>query len=146
MEFNSKFESGNLSSVVRAAKNEYYAFMREDTNTHALRQWYYFQARCNRPMKVCFRVYKFSKRCLLYREGMKPYIRAEDGNWRQNGEDVSYDFDEALQCYYLSFSYTFAGEGESIEVANMPPYTYSRLLRFLEQLKLNQSVKVESIG
>lgn len=107
MEFNSKFESGNISSVVRAAKNEYYAFMREDTNTHGLRQWYYFQAKCNRPMKICFRIYKFNKRCLLYREGMKPYIKAEDGNWRQNGDDVSYAFDETLQCYYLSFCYTF---------------------------------------
>ncbi len=42
LKFNSKFESGNLSAVTKINKKEYWLFMREDTNTHGLRQWFYF--------------------------------------------------------------------------------------------------------
>lgn len=49
--------------------------MREDTNTKGLRQWFFFEAICNRPSKITFRIYKFSKRYSLYRKGMKPYIK-----------------------------------------------------------------------
>jgi len=45
---------------------------------------------------------------------MKPYIRIENGSWTQSGEDISYNFDEELKCYYLSFCYTFIKEGEYI--------------------------------
>ena len=41
--FNSKFESGNLSAAVRISSKEYWLYMREDTNTHGLRQWFYFE-------------------------------------------------------------------------------------------------------
>jgi hypothetical protein len=50
--------------------------MREDTNTHGLRQWYYFVATNKKPLKIKFRIYKFTKSYSLYRWGMKPYIRA----------------------------------------------------------------------
>jgi hypothetical protein len=49
--------------------------MREDTNTHGLRQWYYFQVQNNKPIRVKFKIYKFSKFYSLYNEGMKPYIK-----------------------------------------------------------------------
>lgn len=49
--------------------------MREDTNTHGLRQWYYFTATNKKQIKVKFRIYKFTKSYSLYRMGMKPYIR-----------------------------------------------------------------------
>jgi hypothetical protein len=85
MEFDSKFESGNVSAVVRASKKDYYVFIREDTNSHGLRQWYYFQAKCNRAMKAHFRIYKFTKKYSLYRYGMKPYIKTENEEWEQKG-------------------------------------------------------------
>jgi hypothetical protein len=111
LEFNSKFESGNASSVVRVSKSEYYVFMREDTNTHGLRQWFYFLVTCNRPIKAHIRIYKFNKKYLLYREGMKPYIKTEGEEWKQRGDNVSYCYDEELKCYYLAFTYTFVREG-----------------------------------
>jgi len=49
--------------------------MREDTNTFGLRQWFFFEVFSNRLMNVTFRIYKFSKKHSLYRQGMKPYIK-----------------------------------------------------------------------
>lgn len=68
-------------------------FTREDTNTHGLRQWFYFEVKCNRSMRVRLRVYSFSKHYSLYRSGMKPYIKT-GGEWTQSGEDVTYSRDE----------------------------------------------------
>ena len=88
--FNSKFESGNLHAAVRMGSREYWLFMREDTNTHGLRQWFYFEAKSRRACKVKFRVLRFSKRFSLYRVGMKPYVRTWDSEWCQSGENVKY--------------------------------------------------------
>lgn len=115
-------------------RREYYVLMREDTNSNGLRQWFYFQASCGKPLTASFRIYKFTKRYSLYSKGMKPYIKAE-GEWAQGGDNVAYAWDDHFQCYYLAFTYTFTQEGQSIEVANMPPYTYSRLLSFFQELK-----------
>ena len=75
LKFNSKFESGNLAAVNRISQNEFWLFMREDTNTHGLRQWFYFQVSNRKAMKTKFRIYKFSKYYSLYRQGMKPFVR-----------------------------------------------------------------------
>lgn len=75
IKFDSKFESGNLAAVSKINPLEYHLFMREDTNTHGLRQWYYFQAQSRKPATAKFRIYKFTKPYSLYRFGMKPYIR-----------------------------------------------------------------------
>ena len=92
LRFESKFESGNLSAVARISASEYYLYMREDTNTHGLRQWYYYQIRNLRATKVKFRIYKFSKSHSLYRYGMKPYVRVRKPSnhyslteWKQSG-------------------------------------------------------------
>ena len=55
--------------------------MREDTNTHGLRQWFYFQVMNRKAMKAKFRIYKFSKYYSLYRLGMKPFAR----NYHKSG-------------------------------------------------------------
>jgi hypothetical protein len=83
-------------------------------------------------MRVRLRVYSFSKHYSLYRRGMKPYIKI-DKEWAQAGEDVTYSRDQQLSCYCLAFSLTLQ-EGNRVQIANMPPYTYSHLLRFLSRL------------
>lgn len=68
--------------------------MREDTNTLGLRQWFFFEVTCSRPLTVTFRIYKFTKKYSLYRCGMKPYIKQKEGEWKQGGEKVKYEYDE----------------------------------------------------
>jgi hypothetical protein len=83
-------------------------------------------------MKVRFRIYSFSKCYSLYRRGMKPYMLINN-EWRQGGDDVTYSRDCHLNCYFLGFTVTLE-EGQRLQIANMPPYTYSHLLRFLSSL------------
>lgn len=59
--------------------------MREDTNTHGLRQWFYFELKVRKNCKLRLRIYKFSKRFSLYRLGMKPFIRTAQTDWQQGG-------------------------------------------------------------
>ena len=61
--------------------------MREDTNTHGLRQWFYFVAFNKKPIKAKIRIYKFRKVYSLYRHGMKPFVRKplKSNEWHQEG-------------------------------------------------------------
>lgn len=75
LQFNSRFESGNLAAAARKSQREFWLFMREDTNTFGLRQWFYFSVYNKKAGKYKFRIYKYSKYYSLYKEGMKPFVR-----------------------------------------------------------------------
>ena len=47
---------------------------------------------------------------------------------------MGYHYDEDLKCYYLKFNYDFVKTREKVLMASMPPYTYGRLERFLEDI------------
>jgi hypothetical protein len=46
-----------------------------------------------------------------------------------------------MNCFYLAFSVDME-EGQRLQIANMPPYTYSQLLRFLNRLKEAYPIKI----
>ncbi len=77
--------------------------MREDTNTFGLRQWFYYSVSNKKAGKFKFRVYKYSKYYSLYKEGMRPFVRAmgEDENWVQAGENVKYEYDMDTKSHCL---------------------------------------------
>lgn len=143
--FNSKFESGNLNAAVRVSSKEYWLYMREDTNTHGLRQWFYFEARARKTCRIRLRVYKFSKRYSLYREGMRPFVRTADSEWRQEGEKVRYDYDSDQKCFFLEFEYPF-DEHKDTYFATLPPYTCSALNDYLDTLAPHDKVAIRKIG
>ena len=119
--------------------------MREDTNTHGLRQWYYFQVKCRRSMRLRLRIFKFSKRFSLYRLGMKPYVKTWESEWKQDGEKIRYDYDADFRSYYLEFEYSFEANQETF-FATLPPYTYSRLSDYLSSLEHRDNVTISKIG
>ena len=43
------------------------------------------EVRSRKPGKFKFRIYKYSKRFSLYKQGMKPFVRTADTEWRQQG-------------------------------------------------------------
>ena len=63
-----------MAAAARKSKKEFWLFMREDTNTYGLRQWFHFSVSSRKAERYKFRIYKFSKYYSLYRDGMKPYI------------------------------------------------------------------------
>lgn len=53
---------------MRIGQMEYWLYMREDTNTKGLRQWFYFEVANRRPVRLKFRLYRFSRYFSLYRK------------------------------------------------------------------------------
>ena len=97
-------------------------------------------------MNVTFRIYKFSKKYSLYRHGMKPYIKQIGMSWLQKGDNISYNYDEELKCYYLKFNYQFVRTREKVLNASMPPYTYSKLERWIDDISGFEEIKIRGIG
>lgn len=104
--------------------------MREDTNTHGLRQWFYFQMRSKKTLRLKLRIYRFSKQHSLYRHGMKPFVKTPESPWKQMGERVRYEYDPDQKCYFLEWEHEFE-EGKETLFATLPPYTYTRLGEFI---------------
>lgn len=51
-----------------------------------------------------------------------------------------------MKCFYLRFSYEFVREGQKTLFAGMPPYTYSRLTRYISTLQENPFIEIKMIG
>lgn len=66
--------------------------MRVDSNTKGHAAWFYFKVSNAAPkQKIKFNILNFSKKYLLYKEGMKPYVfRKSAGKWSQEGLSVNY--------------------------------------------------------
>lgn len=64
MEFDAKFESGNLDKVVLPSPegNEYDLYMRVDSNTRGHHQWFYFKVSSKGKKRVRFNIVNFTKK------------------------------------------------------------------------------------
>ena len=71
LEFDAKFESGNLDKVIMVNENEYDLYMRVDSNTAGHFQWFYFKVNNKIKKEVKFNVLNFTKASSLYENGMK---------------------------------------------------------------------------
>ena len=72
LEFDSKFEGGNLDKVVIVSPSEYDLYMRVDSNTNGHNQWFFFRVKSQRPMnKIRFNIMNFTKKKSLFELGMK---------------------------------------------------------------------------
>lgn len=68
LEFDSKFEGGNLDKVVIVSPTEYDLYMRVDSNTNGHNQWFFFRVKNNRQMhnKIRFNIMNITKKKSLY--------------------------------------------------------------------------------
>lgn len=72
--FDSLFESGNLDMVYQQNALEYDLYMRVDTNTKGVQQWFYFsveQPAFFQNKTVRFNVMNFTKPYSLHQHGMR---------------------------------------------------------------------------
>lgn len=154
--FDSSFESGNLDLAVRVRRGEYDCFLRSDTNTKGHTNWFYFRVSNGRQLgPVQLNLCNIVKRRNLYGKGMQPYCQVVEAGseatpWSQS---LCYDtqFVERL-CRYgsgrtahqLQFKFDFRRENMEVYFAYSIPYTYSDLLRFVEDIKSHPCVKVST--
>ncbi|CAL2028713.1 unnamed protein product [Caenorhabditis brenneri] len=148
LQFDSRFESGNLRMVVQVAPTHYELFLSPDVNQ--LRdhyQWFFFQvSNMRKSVKYTFEVVNCLKTSSLYSQGMQPvmYSMMEAANgWRRTGENVCYfrnlyineneekknlEEQKKKKYYYsIRFNVTFQNTGDICYIAYHYPYTYSFL-------------------
>ena len=74
LEFDSKFESGNLATAIYVSPQEYDLTLQNDTNTRGYTQWFYFKVRSS-PDEECtcfkFNLLNHTKSDSLFNYGKK---------------------------------------------------------------------------
>ena len=168
LNFESRFESGNLQLAIKISQFEYELLLETDINTGIGKhnQWFYFSIKKMIPnVPYRFNILNMSKPASQFNNGMQPvmYSLLEPG-WKRVGDFVFYiknhyskpannssteeaslanspdDFAPTSGNTYctLVFSITFKGENDHCFLAYHYPYTYSELQRSIYQLQNTQ--------
>ncbi|KAF1770131.1 hypothetical protein GCK72_001949 [Caenorhabditis remanei] len=156
LQFDSRFESGNLRMVMQVAPTHYELFLSPDVNQFRDHyQWFFFQvSNMRKSVKYTFEIVNCLKATSLYSQGMQPvmYSMMESANgWRRAGENVCYfrnlyineheekrnvEEQKKKKYYYsIRFNVTFQNTGDICYIAYHYPYTYSFLNSSLTMLR-----------
>ncbi|KAF5305999.1 hypothetical protein FQR65_LT07492 [Abscondita terminalis] len=147
LEFESRFESGNLMTAKQIGNFEYELLLSPDTHSCKGYQWFYFQVSNTIAGAIyVFNIVNFMKINSQYNYGMQPvlfsvkdYMKNGTG-WKRCGEKIIYygnnytDENNTKQYRTLSFWITFQYDHDYVYLAYHYPYTYTRLLTFLSPL------------
>lgn len=113
LEFESRFESGNLAKAVQITPTYYELYLRPDLYTSRSKQWFYFRVRrTHRNMLYRFSIVNLVKSDSLYNDGMRPVMYSTLGakekkeGWRRCGNNISYyrNDDEWVQAPFLQLN------------------------------------------
>jgi hypothetical protein len=152
LEFESRFEGGNLLRAARVGDAEYDLMLRPDHNTGGHTQWYYFAvARTRVGATYTFNITNFCKRDSLYLRGLRPLLfsvaraRAEGLGWRRCGGAVCYFENESraggilrprvADTFTLSFTLEFPEDDDTVYLAHCYPFSTRDLAVHLDSLE-----------
>ncbi|XP_054894212.1 cytosolic carboxypeptidase 2 isoform X2 [Poeciliopsis prolifica] len=157
LEFESRFESGNLQRAVQVGAFDYELTLRTDMYTEKHTQWFYFRLR-NMKAKMLYRftITNLMKASSLYSLGMKPLLYSERAanehgvGWHRAGSNIRYyqncsedaneNSDAGVRLYSLTWTLRFPYDSDTCYLAHCYPYTYSRLQYYLKQIISNPAV------
>ncbi|XP_075156266.1 nna1 carboxypeptidase isoform X2 [Haematobia irritans] len=150
LEFESRFESGNLAKAVQITPAYYELYLRPDLYTSRSRQWFYFRVRkTKRNMLYRFSIVNLIKSDSLYNDGMRPLMysthnaKTKNEGWVRCGDNICYyrnDDDEEEEdnsSYTLTFNVEFQNDNDTVYFAHSYPYTYSDLQDYLMDIQKN---------
>ena len=165
LSFESRFESGNLQLAYLtdslAEENntsnieKYELFLHNDTNTTGYTQWFYFRVtNTNKDKRVNLAIMNLLRKRTKYSNGIKIWCYSkkkfdqENIGWHHTSENVKYyknylyRLNKGKRQYYytLEWDYTFPYDDDEVYFANCIPYTYTDLLK-----ELNEYTKYENI-
>ncbi|XP_032453124.1 cytosolic carboxypeptidase 6 isoform X1 [Nasonia vitripennis] len=149
--FDASFETGNLGRVDLVSEFEYDLFIRPDTCSPRLRLWFNFTVDNVRlDQRVIFNIVNISKSKNLFRDGMTPLVRSTSRpKWQRLPlKQVFYYKSAQHQDHYvLSFAFAFDREDELYQFALTYPYSYTRHLGHLDNLRIKSpAVKRETLA
>ena len=153
LEFESRFESGNLSKAVQVGRWDYELYLRYDLYTRKHTQWFYFRVRnMHSGQTYRFTIVNLYKAGSLYNEGMQPVFYSEKEarenrlGWHRAGHNIKYfktpirrlDTKQEAFCYGVTWSHTFKHSRDTCFFAHSFPYTYSDLQDYLHKILTNR--------
>lgn len=123
--FESRFESGNLYSVMKVSDNEYHLCLQNDVNTMGHTQWFFFRVQnTTKDLEVQFNMLNLAKPDSLFNHGMKPLVYSErkveeEGvGWFRDGYNIGYYKNsikkEKGSSYTLTFKYKFEHDNDTV--------------------------------
>jgi hypothetical protein len=133
------FEGGNIGSFRKTSSHSYTAQMRSDNDDalpHSWRQWYYFgldDLPTDEPVTLTIEGLGIPHYFL-------PFYSLDNIDWIQFPESAVKQIDPQT----LQITHKF--KQPKIWFARYIPYTYTRLVRYLDGIKQNPDVKITSIG
>ncbi|KYQ46662.1 Cytosolic carboxypeptidase NnaD [Trachymyrmex zeteki] len=147
LQFESRFESGNLGKVVKITDTYYQLYLRRDLYTQRHTQWYYFRV-SNTRSRITYRfsIVNMCKEESLYNEGLKPLLystedaRTRSVGWRRCGDNITYyrnndsSSDEEKEKHTLTFNISFPHDRDIVYLAHCYPYTYTDLQEYLGKI------------
>ncbi|EUB56457.1 Cytosolic carboxypeptidase [Echinococcus granulosus] len=153
LQFESRFESGNLRKVIQVRQTEYDLLLSPDLNTCSHVQWFYFRvANVDSMVRYRFNIINLEKAGSQYSGGMQPVVfsvtEALNGRpyWFRAGGCINYYKNHFMRSgsgaknsrnyYTATFSLRFQHRGDICYIAYHYPYTHSRLLADLTQWQL----------
>lgn len=144
LQFESRFESGNLGLAIKKSDTEYDLLMQNDINTKGHTQWFYFQVLNLEKNSIKFNILNFTKKDSLFNYGMKVLIysnkKYKNSNigWHRDCTDINYFANNIIRTpkgdsfYTLTFTYDFAYNNDSVFFAYCFPYTYTEMLKDID--------------
>ncbi|XP_041443827.1 cytosolic carboxypeptidase 2 isoform X2 [Xenopus laevis] len=145
LEFEARFESGNLQKVVQVGEYDYHLTLRTDLYTDRHTQWFYFRVRNTRAgVHYRFTIVNLRKPSSLYSRGMRPLVYSEAEakklgvGWHRTGENIKYYRNNLSQngqpFFSLSWTFRFPHNMDTCYFAHCYPYTYSNLQDYLASI------------
>lgn len=148
LQFESRFESGNLALAGKISDNEYKLILQNDTNSNGHTQWFYFRVgNTTEGLRVTFHLLNFGKSDSLFNYGMKVLVLSTLNNqkaglsWTRACDNISYYANSIRKSeggksfYTLTFSYLFQHSQDTVYFAYSYPYTYSDLMEDLNRIE-----------
>jgi len=145
LQFESRFESGNLKKAILTTEDEYDLYLKNDYNSQGYGQWYFFKVTNTlKDKNYTFNIVNHFKPDSLYNQGMKPLAysvkkaKKEGCGWHRIGQNICYyptGTKKKSGCgnyYSLSFDFEFEYEEDEVYFAHSFPYTYRDLKDFLK--------------
>ncbi|XP_066949748.1 cytosolic carboxypeptidase 1-like isoform X2 [Macrobrachium rosenbergii] len=158
LNFESRFESGNLRRVIQASNTEYDLILNADVNSSHHHQWFYFEVSNMEPnTQYTFNIINNEKPNSEFNFGMKPVMfsvrEALLGRpaWVRTGSNICYHknhYSRIPKChdnvrfkksanksyYTATFTVTFPHAYDVCYLAYHYPYTYTQLQAYLSKL------------
>uniref|UniRef100_A0A0R3T2P3 Peptidase_M14 domain-containing protein n=1 Tax=Rodentolepis nana TaxID=102285 RepID=A0A0R3T2P3_RODNA len=153
LQFESRFESGNLRKVIQVRHAEYDLILSPDLNTKSHIQWFYFRvSNIDNTVSYRFNIINLEKPGSQYNKGMQPVVfsvkEAVNGRpyWYRAGGCIKYYKNRFIRSgitakrnrnfYTATFTLQFEHHGDVCYIAYHYPYTHSRLLADLTSWQL----------